>query len=433
MPPLRPLLALAGPCLLLIACLSTGAEEPTAPPPEPPPPVEQPPPEDLEGAMAHFLDDPAVVASLQAELDAEAEALAQRLAAHGPADPARVASLLEQQVEARLFDWVAKDRSQPLPVDAERIRRQAIQWESWRLERYVSAGVFPKTYFGFFDRAWDTARHEETMLETVGCTRRIINAWQEERERPVRVTDAEIAVTFIAEGGALLLTSQQAHMDDLHPVFDVGLDDIASGLGEYGGLLDRLDGSCGTELRGTVALTEPGERPAGATQRLMAPAGHDAWLVRNATFREGIVGTALMWIWEKEIAARKLVAADREPMHSRPLDQQFVIGSLVYNSGIVHAESTAQSILRFETGARLHRDSENNAHRRPRLNLLPPGQLLAEILDAGAYRRQPTSWLASYHVLQRYGAWEGLRLFADVFDEGGMVILPPSSIETFVP
>jgi hypothetical protein len=107
-------------------------------------------------------------------------------------------------------------------------------------------------------------------------------------------------------------------------------------------------------------------------------------------------------------------------MHQRPLDQQFVIGSLVYNSGIVHAEGTAQSILGFGTGARLHRDSENNAHRRPRLNLLPPAGLLAEILDQGAYRRQPTSWLAAYHVLQRYGAWEGLRRFSDTFDEAGM-------------
>lgn len=421
MPPLRPLLALAGPCLLIAACL---AAEVADPPPELPAPEAEvqppPPPADLEEALGHFVDDPAEVGALQAELAAEAVALAQRLSSHGDADPQRVASILEQQVEARLFTWVAKDRHQPLPVDADRIRRQAIQWESWRLERYVSSGVFPKTYFGFFDEAWDTAVHERTVRETVACTRRVTNAWQAEQGSPLRVTDAEIAVTFVAEGGALLLSTHQAHMDDLHPVLDVGLDDLASGLGDYQGLLERLDQGCETDLAGTVVYTEPGVQPPGTNDRLMAPEGQWAWLVRNASFREGIVGTALMWIWEKDIAARKLVAAGRDPMHERPLDQQFVIGSLVYNSGIVHAESTAQGILRFDTGARLYDNSENNAHRRPRLNLLPPSGLLAEILDQGAYRRQPTSWLAAYHVLQRYGAWEGLRKFSDVFDEAGM-------------
>ena len=422
MPPLRPLLALAGPALLLVACLAAQVEDPPseiapavgAPPPPPPPP------ENTAEALTRFVDDPAVVAALLAELDIEAAGLAERLAAHGPADPDRVRSILEQQVEARLLGWVAMDQQGGFAVDAARIRRQAIQWEAWRLERYVSSGVFPKTYFGFFDEAWDTAPHERGMRETVGCTRRIINAWQQERGRQVRVTDAEIAVTFIAEGGALMLTTQQAHMNDLHPVLDVGLDDIASGLGDYDGLLAELDAGCGTDLAGTVVTTADDVAPAGATGRLMAPKGEWAWLVRNATFREGIVGTALMWIWEKEIAARKLLAADRDPMEGRPADQQFVIGSLVYNSGLVHAEGTAQDILRFHTGQRLYSNSENNAHRRPRLNLLPPAGLLEEFLSVGAYREQPTSWLAAYHVLQRYGAWEGLRLFSETFDEFGM-------------
>jgi hypothetical protein len=419
MPSPRPLFVLAGPCLLLIACLAAREREPPleAPPPEA---LAPPPPETLDDALRHFLDDPAEAAALRAELAVEAEALAGRLSEHGPAEPERVRGILEQQVEARLYSWVAKDQHQPLPVDAERIRRQAIQWESWRLERYVSSGVFPKTYFGFFDEAWDTAEHERTLRRTTACTRRVINAWQVERGSPLRVTDAEIAVTFIAEGGALLLSTQQSRMDELHPVLDVGLDDLASGLGDHQDLLQRLDQGCETDLGGTVAYTEPGVQPAGASDRLAAPEGRWAWLVRDASFREGIVGTALMWIWEKEIAARKLEADGRDPMHTRPPDQQFVIGSLVYNSGLVHAESTARSILRFETGERLYGDSERNAHRRPRLNLLPPAGLLAEILEQGAYRSQPTSWLAAYHVLQRYGAWEGLRRFSDTFDEAGM-------------
>lgn len=427
MPPLRPLLSLAGPCLLLVACLATGGDATT--PVEPTSaeePAPQPAPETLEEALAYFVEDQAQVQALLGELDAQAEVLAASLAGHGAVETARVRRLLADQVEARVFGWVARATQGSFPVDAERIRRQAIQWEAFRLERYVSSGVFPKTYFGFFDQAWDTADHERVLRETTMCTRGVINAWQAERGAPVRVTDAEIAVTFIAEGGALLLTTQQAQMNDLHPVLDVGLDDLASGLGDYDGLLASLDAGCGTDLQGTVVYTGPGLRPVGASDRLIAPEGQWAWLVRNATFREGIVGTALMWVWEKEIAARKLKAEDREPMHSRALDEQFVLGSLVYNSGILHSESTARSILRFETGERLYGDSERNAHRRPRLNLLPPSGLLAEFLTDGAYRRQPTSWLAAYHVLQRYGAWEGLRRFAAVFDEAGMFLVEPS-------
>jgi len=421
MPPLRPLLVLAGPCLLFVACFAAGGDEPPAVEPvaaELELPV--PGPENLEDAIMRLVSDPAEVRALLEDLDAEATNLSFALAEHGPADPVLVRAALADKVEARLFDWVARSEQGSFPVDAERIRRQAIQWEAFRMERYVSSGVFPKTYFGFFDEGWDTAAHEGTMRETVGCTRGIINAWQTERGSPVRVTDAEIAVTFVAEGGALLLSTQQAHMNDLHPVMDVGLDDLASGLGDYQSLLDGLDQGCGTDLRGTVVYTELGMRPVGATDRLAAPEGQWAWLVRNATFREGIVGTALMWIWEKEIAARKLVASDRAPMAERGLDEQFIIGSLVYNSGILHSESSARSIARFATGERVHRDSESNAHRRPRLNLLPPSGLLAELLSEGQYRSQPTSWLAVYHVLQRYGAWEGLRRFSDVFDADGM-------------
>lgn len=418
MPPLRSVLALAVPVCLLLACAQEALPESLEP--EPMEQATAPVAPSFEGLAGHFLQDDAAVSASRRELDQAAAELTRRLSTHGDADPARVKALLEEHVTARLSGWYTKDLEQDLPVDAERIRRQAIAWEAFRLERYVSSGVFPKTYFGYFDMAWDTAEHERSLRDTTVCTRRVINAWQAEQGRPLRVTDAEIAVTFVSEGGALLLTTQQHRMDRLHPVLDVGLDDIASGLGDYQGLLGRLDEGCATDLRGTVVTTEPGMQPVDATDRLAAPKGEWAWLVRDATFREGIVGTALMWIWEKEIAARKLAASGRGALHERDPAGQFVAGSLVYNSGILHAESTHRSLLRFETGQRVYSDSERNAHRRPRLNLLPPSGLLAEMLADGHYREQPTSWLAVYHVLQRYGAWEGLRRFSDVFDEGGM-------------
>ncbi|MFH1467197.1 MAG: hypothetical protein ABIO70_22625 [Pseudomonadota bacterium] len=394
--------------LLLAACSSTPAEEPPAPPPTQVP-------TDFSGLVAHFVDDPAQRAALAAQLEADAGALAEDLSAHGPADPAQVRAVFEELVTARLSSWATHG----LPVDATRLRRQALDWERFRLARYVSSGVFPKTYFGFFDEAGDTAAAEVVLRETTGCACGEINAWLVEGGNPLRVTDAEIAVTFVAEGGALLLTIDQARMDQLHPVLDVGLDNIASGLGDYGALLHRLDRACGTDLAGTVAHTAPGQQPAGAIGRLMAPQGQDAWLMRPATFREGIVGTALMWIWEKEIAQRELATEGRDPLWERSLAEQYVIGSLVYNSGILHSEATTRSLLAFDTGARLFQDSEKNAHRRPRLNLLAPGPLLEELLRSGTLREQHTSWLGVYHVLQRYGAWEGLRRFSAVFDEDG--------------
>ncbi len=379
-----------------------------------------PAPATLEEALAWFVGDPAEQQALLAELEREGEDLAEALSCHGPADPPRVQALLRAHVEQRLLGWVSKDRQAEFPVDAERIRRQAIRWDRLRLEAYVGSGVFPKTYFGFFDEAWDTAEHERTLRETTACSRRIINAWQEERGSPVRVTDAEIAVTFVAEGGALLLTRDQDRLDSLHPVGDVGLDDLAKGLGDHDELLTRLDAGCGTDLRGTVTYTAPGVQPEGLDERLASSQDRWAWLVRDASFREGIVGTALMWVWEKEIAARKLLEEGRTPMQDRPPDQQFILGSLVYNSGILHSEDSARRIAAFEGGAITWETSERNAHRRPRLNLAPPGELLAELLETGRYREQPTSWLAVYHVLQRYGGWEGLRRYSDVFDEAGM-------------
>jgi hypothetical protein len=416
------LLLLFGLGLLLAACSAESTVEPLAELAPAPVvvPGPAPLPTTLEEALARFVEDPAERRALLEDLAREGAALAETLSTHGPVDPERVQTLLRAHVEQHLLGWAAKDRQARFPVDAERIRRQAIRWERFRVEAYVGSGVFPKTYFGFFDELWDTAEQERTLRETTVCSRRIINAFQAERGSPVRVTDAEIAVTFVAEGGALLLTRDQDRLDSLHPVGDVGLDDLAKGLGDHDELLTRLDAGCGTDLRGTVTYTAPGVQPEGLDERLASSQDRWAWLVRDASFREGIVGTALMWVWEKEIAARKLLEEGRTPMQDRPPDQQFILGSLVYNSGILHSEDSARRIAAFEGGAITWETSERNAHRRPRLNLAPPGELLAELLETGRYREQPTSWLAVYHVLQRYGGWEGLRRYSDVFDEAGM-------------
>ena len=63
--------------------------------------------------------------------------------------------------------------------------------------------------------------------------------------------------------------------------------------------------------------------------------------------------------------------------------------------------------------------SDRNAARRPRLNVLKAADALEELTAGGDYRDQGTSWLARYHILQRYGAYVALMRFTDVFDKAG--------------
>ena len=55
---------------------------------------------------------------------------------------------------------------------------------------------------------------------------------------------------------------------------------------------------------------------------------------------------------------------------------------------------------------------------------LPPPQALSHLRGGLDYPEQPTAWLAGYHVLQRYGAYEALQRFTDVFDETGAFRAP---------
>ena len=357
---------------------------------------------------------------LMVHLSEDAAALTSRLQAVGPADPRRVTEILSEQISRNLGEKVVLHDEGTLTLDAERLRRTVIDYEAFKFETYVSAGVFPKRYFGYFDLAGDTASDEWTLRETTRCATGVINSWLESRGEALRVNDAEIAVTFIAEGGALLLRELRDKKDHLHPVYDVGLDDVALGSAALPGLIEGLDQACGTSVGTLITWTAPDAAPPpGATGWLNSEAGRRGWLTRDATFKEGIIGTAMMWVWEKQLAERKLEAEGRTPLALRDRATQYVIGSLVYNSGLLHSESTIHALVAFQTGAYLFDRSEVNAARRPRLNLLAPPALLVEVLEGGGYRTQDTSWVGVYHVAQRYGGWEALRRFTDVFDDQG--------------
>lgn len=370
-------------------------------------------------SLKHYVDDDTATHLLQ-RLDAEAETTAGELSRVGAAPAQHVRLILYKRVAENLAAKVVSDElGPPLPMSEDQLARTVIDYEGFKLRSYVTSGVSPKRWFGYFDLKHDTAQREWDLRQTVRCSTEAINAWAEDKGRPLRVDEAEIALTFIAEGGAILLREDQDRMDKLHPVFDVGLDDVAKGTADLGGLLERLDAACGTDVGGLVVYTEPGMQPVHNLGRLSSHDGQWGWLVRYATFEEGIVGTALMWAWEKEIAARKLAADGGGDLYTRDRTDQFIIGSLVYNSGILHSASTHRRIRDFSAGDYLYERSEANAHRRPRLNLDRPPVLLAELFRGASYRDQWTSWMAVYHVLQRYGAWEALRRYTDVFDEHG--------------
>ncbi|HJN76090.1 MAG TPA: hypothetical protein QGF58_19315 [Myxococcota bacterium] len=142
------------------------------------------------------------------------------------------------------------------------------------------------------------------------------------------------------------------------------------------------------------------------------------YLARDMDLSEAIAGTALMWAWEKDIAARKLRRSGEAALETRPLDEQFVIASLVYNSGDPHGPLRWQQILAFDTAQVVWDKSEANARRRWRLPVVEPSTALSLLASGRDYPEQGTDWLAMMHVLQRYGAYVALERFTDHFEEG---------------
>ena len=374
---------------------------------------------ELRSAIAEHVDDPEIVGALVDRAKTRATELRATLQAVGPADG--VGNRYVEHVAASLRDKAMVDLR--LPQDT--LGRTVIDYEAFKASAYVTSGVFPKRYFGFFDLRHDTAAQERTVLQTTRACVRALNALQAKRKRSIRLTEIEVAVTFYAEGGAIWLADGRP----LHPVFDVGLDDLARGWKDQPEALRALDDAASTKLgtlvawanRGDTTLPTPTTVP--PALRWLAHDNGDAgpfpYLTRLMTLEEAVAGTALMYLWEKERAERLLAERGEPGLMGRTLDEQFVISSLVYNSGLLHASARWAHIQQFDTGADLHARSRANRHRRPELNLQSPAAQLSEWRSTGQYRPQYTSWLAVYHILQRYGAFAALRRFTDRFDERG--------------
>ncbi|MCB9797249.1 MAG: hypothetical protein H6741_31560 [Alphaproteobacteria bacterium] len=347
---------------------------------------------------------PEALDALLAQARVEAQAAARSLGAWG-AEAGAVEAAYDEQVLARLQSLSRAG----LRYDAEALQQKVLAYERFKMERYASSGVFPKRYFGYVDLDGDTAAREAQLLRDTHAARLLVNDYLAEQGVAWRVTDAEILVTFIAEGGALMLGPRQHLADDVHPVYDIGLDDVAHGSKDLAPMMQRMDAELGSGLQ-DIVLWKDGE----------------AYLRRNMSFQEAVLGTALMWVWEKQICARKLAEAGRAPLEGRPLDQQFILGSLVYNSGILFSDGRMAQIRDFRTGEYLQDVSVKNEKKRWLLDLLDPAGLSAEIVSGVGYREQPTAWNAVYHVLQRWGGYAALDAYTSVWGEDGMIVaLPP--------
>jgi hypothetical protein len=373
---------------------------------------------DLRESLAVWVD-AAAADRLVARAEDASAGVERRLQPVGTTDG--IAAAIDAEIAKNLAAKVEFSRNvSPLPLTEDELAREVIDWEAFKAETTVTAGVYPRRYFGYVDEKADTAAYETRLRLTVGAAVDVVNAYQEDRGDPLRITDLEVTTTWLAEGGALWMRDEPEHLNALHPVYDIGLDDIASGFGDLPGLQARLDAKLGTDLGGIVVwVPKGGTPPPGLGWVRSDRTDADPLLTRNFTFEESIVATALMWTWEKEIARRKIDAEGWKSLDQRPLDEQFVIGSLVYNSGRLHAPATWDAIRNFTNAAKLVEISESNASRRPRLPVLLPKAMLDRLRGGEGYFDQNTSWLGQYHVAQRWGGYVGLAKYSGRFDEAG--------------
>ncbi|TNE92193.1 MAG: hypothetical protein EP330_02375 [Deltaproteobacteria bacterium] len=360
--------------------------------------------------------------TLEARLAKRTAELETALSAHGETEG--LGERLRAEVVANLD---AKPAG--LALTEDELARTVVDFEAFRLRATVTSGVTPKRYFGYFDERWDTARWETRLRETTRQTAAVLAEECTRRGHGWTVSEAEIAVTWVAEGGALWLGEESHRLEGgFHPVMDVGLDDIASGLRDEPALVAALDAAAGTDLAGLVAwVDDPAAAPpVPALAHGVWLAGRDAEgrmpvLTRAMSFDESVVATALMVLWEKEIAAEQ-AAVHGVDLASLDPDRQWIAMSLVYNSGIVHKPLRWRLIRDLTAAEWLHGAVQANAKRRWAIDIVPPADRLASLRAGEAYPSQPTAWLAGYHILQRYGAYVALRDLGQVFDAEGRFV-----------
>ena len=269
------------------------------------------------------------------------------------------------------FASKAASFSEGVTFTTQKLLATGVAFEAFRVTAFRNSGVAPKRYFGFLDEQGTSAVYEKQLKVVATRIAPMLNAYAQKKGLGITVTPKEIIVTHIAEGAALLLTTKFSEIDNIHPVSGVGLDDYRHGFKQYADLVSELDATFKTKL-GTIA--DNPERPLanqvfheGTVRFLEQKLG-----IVSMTFEESILGTAVMYLWEKAITEQKRKNEGRPSLASLSLDEQYVQASLVYNSGILFADERAKQIMEFSTATYLVETSEKAVSKRPKLPVLSP-------------------------------------------------------------
>lgn len=320
-------------------------------------------------------------------------------------------------------NFVAKEasRAEGASFSVRSLLSSAVEFEAFRIASFRNSGVAPKRYFGFLDEIGAAGEYEKRLKRVATRAAAMLNAYADRKGLGVTVTPKEIIVTHIAEGAALLLSVNFANVDRVHPVSGVGLDDYRRGFKQYPELVSEIDATFNSRL-GIVA--DNPERP---IANAIFGAGPVRWAERlfgvvSMTFEESVLGTSVMYLWEKAITEQKRSEEGRPSLNSLSLDEQYVQTSLVYNSGILFSDARVAQIMNFDTAEYLVELSEKSASKRPKLPVLNLSDADALLARGEALPSQTTSWSAVYHILQRYGAWVALTKYGNYFFSDGQVV-----------
>src|SRR5947208_771697 len=104
--------------------------------------------------IAAFVPDRVAQERLIEHLAVISSSAALRMAATGDGDR----SAIRARIAAAVAENLAEKRALPpvdgktFPLSSKEIERTVIDYECWKAETFVTSGVFPKRYFGYFDR-----------------------------------------------------------------------------------------------------------------------------------------------------------------------------------------------------------------------------------------------------------------------------------------
>ena len=337
------------------------------------------PPEELavRAELAHFVEADRVDAVV-AHLEAVAETTAAALARIGSAPPAEVRAALYRRVAENLARRHPPGSAPGLPITEADLVRTVLDYEGFRLARYVSAGVAPRSGTSAGSTSGTTRGPRSAPDgDVVACAVDVINADRAAAGDPLRISEAEVAVTFFAEGGALLV--ERRRHDGILPVGGIGNHYIGYGVQSYRDVASAVDVACGTDVLGTLVWSAAGTRPTEQVvrrnQRSSDPV-RTAWLTRTWTLEEAVAGTALMWLWERELTAGMLRAAGREGSHpGRPTADRDHLDGLQLGRAAGRAHPAGDGDL-LATGERLAEQARRRTSGRLAIDLVPPRSLV---------------------------------------------------------